>query len=214
MKEYYIKIPPNIKLFEETIREKTSVDKLLLNIVTMFTVYPLSRLKTTKNEADLWIVVDKMSRCFVQNGNSIHTFNIPFLIEESNDFAYFNYESEMVDNKMCSFMKLLFNSIEKLNSFDGIFDSFTDIAYDEYKLDDKHLIYYWRAFMELLQFDSGYMRYDHDIVNADIQNHPEYHIDFFYSSNSTFKMGLSNAIDIECLRRIVDVNDKCYYINL
>ena len=74
---------------------------------------------------------------------------------------------------------------------------------------------YPQTLLYLLSFESGYLRYDHDEDEnrEDPILHPVDHIDLFYSSNSTFKIGLQDRIDVDDLKSILSINEKCYSIN-
>ena len=59
------------------------------------------------------------------------------------------------------------------------------------------------------------MRYDHDEdpQRVNLILHPINHLDFFYSSNCTFKIGLKDRIDVADLKSIMNINEKCYSID-
>ena len=70
--------------------------------------------------------------------------------------------------------------------------------------------------MFLLSFEPGYLRYDYDDNEGrvDEKTHPINHIDIFFSGNNTFKVGLRKRIVFDDLKKIVDINDVCYYLNI
>lgn len=70
----------------------------------------------------------------------------------------------------------------------------------------------WCLFRELLISEDGYIRYDHDPDNAAGDMHPLHHLDVFYSSGSTFKLGLRNSIDTATFEDYLDITTACRYI--
>ena len=59
------------------------------------------------------------------------------------------------------------------------------------------------------------LSYDHDEneKRRDAVRHPVDHIDFFYSSNNTFKVGLKGQIGLNDLQTIVNINERCCFLN-
>lgn len=78
---------------------------------------------------------------------------------------------------------------------------------------------FWELLRELLLMEDGYIRYDLDqenydkaIKNKEEHKHPLNHYDIFYSSNATFKVGLSNAIDNDSFIDLLNINSECNYL--
>ena len=105
------------------------------------------------------------------------------------------------------------NSIVK--SIENMLDVFMDTMNEFEILDNNYAQFCWELLLYLLSFESGYLRYDHDEDEnrEDPILHPVDHIDLFYSSNSTFKIGLQDRIDVDDLKSILSINEKCYSIN-
>jgi hypothetical protein len=68
--------------------------------------------------------------------------------------------------------------------------------------------------------EDGYIRYDHDPINFSIFNdkwepnkHPLHHYDLFYSSTTTFKIWIKNAITEKDFINFSDITKDCNYIN-
>ncbi|OSI12532.1 hypothetical protein BWD07_05380 [Neisseria canis] len=64
----------------------------------------------------------------------------------------------------------------------------------------------------LLIMEDGYIRYDHDEERENGKLHPLYHYDIFYESGNTFKIGLTQKINVENLIDFVDITTDCHYI--
>ena len=64
----------------------------------------------------------------------------------------------------------------------------------------------------LMLFEPGYIRYDHDREHANGAMHPEHHLDIFFSSDSTMKLGLSTGIGSEWFIDLVNILSECKYV--
>ena len=71
----------------------------------------------------------------------------------------------------------------------------------------------WALLRELMVAEDAYMRYDWDEECADGHRHPIHHLDLYYSSGSSFKVGLAAGIDQESLISILDVDVDCHYLH-
>lgn len=54
-------------------------------------------------------------------------------------------------------------------------------------------------------------RYDCDVANENGAVHPLHHYDVFYSSNSTFKIGLKNELEKETLIDLLQIETNCHF---
>ena len=50
-----------------------------------------------------------------------------------------------------------------------------------------------QLFGHLLEYEYGYLRYDHDEEHAS-EKHPQDHLDVFYNTAATFKVGLKEGL--------------------
>ena len=62
-------------------------------------------------------------------------------------------------------------------------------------------------------FEEGYIRYDHDEINENGLLHPLFHYDIFYSSNTTFKIGLKTSINCDHFIDLLQVESNCHFLN-
>lgn len=72
---------------------------------------------------------------------------------------------------------------------------------------------FWSLLRDLFLFDDGYIRYDYDEVLENGLTHPLNHLDIFYSTRTTFKVGFKNRIREAHFMDLLDVNSDCHFLN-
>jgi hypothetical protein len=70
----------------------------------------------------------------------------------------------------------------------------------------------WPLYRDLLTSEEGYLRYDFDEEHEDADVHPLHHLDVFFSSNVTFKLGLAEGVDFEKMADMLDSATDCHYV--
>ena len=163
-------------------RNKNDIITTVLNYIKYINVMSLEYDKN--KEIQIVLCIDKMSRLFISNDKSIHSFRFPFFIDDINGrFKVHNKDLE-IDNEATSLLLSFFGEFEGMESI-----------YD------------------LLVFDPGYVRYDIDFSDRlDPLNHPAHHLDINYDNASTYKLGLSKEIDFDEFINILNINKKCYFL--
>lgn len=159
--------------------------------------------------ASLTIRVDKMSRlfCSSEGGRKIFSVAFPFGVSFGNDqYRFLSREGIEIDSRASSNIIALIDSSEILGVQD--FCSFIDpiLELSEY---DPQL---WTLMRELMIAEDGYIRYDWDEIREDGLRHPLHHLDVYYSSASTFKVGLGKQLDQPSLISILDLATDCHYL--
>jgi len=215
MKRYEFELGMNIikKFFPHyRIKDKLDVTRILLEAIRFMLVWPNVPKGNTVGRLILYI--DKMSRLFFISKNKYYSIVFPFLVKKVEEKFFFSLKNIVeIDSELISKAMSILNSehFEKISSIDFIEPIF---EYEE-RINKK----FWFFLKELLIFEDGYIRYDHDVENykrakekgkEDI--HPLNHYDLFYTSNATFKIGLNNAIREEDFIRLLDINQKCEYL--
>lgn len=78
----------------------------------------------------------------------------------------------------------------------------------------------WEFIKDILIYEDAYIRYDHDEENFNIykekgeeKKHPLHHLDIFYSTGSTFKLGLKDKINIEKFLYLLKVDEDSLFLN-
>lgn len=216
MKKYYMHTSKYINQELGSIREQYDVVSYLLSVMELLNVEPFNKIDS--KDADIVIFVDKMSRLFMGKGDKIHSIQYPFLLKEKEGFLISLFQGRTIDNQTIAILSTIIRNKENfMTSIENMLDSFMDTMNEFEILDDNYAQFCWNLLLYLLSFETGYLRYDHDEDNDNDQHdpvlHPVDHIDFFYSSNSTFKLGLLDRIDVDDLKSILNINEKCYSLN-
>lgn len=214
MKKYYFHTSKYSNQELGSIREQYDIVSYLLSVMTILNVEPLREIDS--KEADFVIFVDKMSRLFWGEGDKIHSIQYPFLLKEKEGFLISLFQGRIIESQTMAILSTIIrdkNSIVK--SIENMLDVFMDAMNEFEILDNNYAQFCWELLLYLLSFETGYLRYDHDEDENRVDPilHPVDHIDLFYSSNSTFKIGLQDRIDVDDLKSILSINEKCYSIN-
>lgn len=192
-------------------RNKNDIIRIIINYVKFITVMDLEFDESKEIQSILYI--DKMSRLFISNDKSIHSFQFPFYVSKVNEeFKVYSKDLEM-DSKATSLILSFFEMFDGSESMDDMYDCFIKVL-DEYNVKNPvNENMYWNAIYELLIFEPGYVRYDIDFSDRmDLVNHPPYHLDINYNNASTFKIGLSKELDFDEFINILNINEKCYFL--
>lgn len=218
MKRYNFKITGSLKKEFGSIREKSDIIKFLLNIMQYISSLPLKELiysESNEIKSGLVIHIDKMSRIFYCEENKIHTFQLPFIVNTENENISFCYKDQTIDNKTLAILLSIFlKQTQITKSLDLALDIFMNTM-EEFCVDNQYYSNYcWDLIIFLLSFEPGYLRYDHDSHpdRMDPYMHPLDHLDLFYSSNNTFKIGLNSRINQNNLIDLMDINIECKYL--
>lgn len=159
--------------------------------------------------ARLTIRVDKMSRlfCTSEGGRKIFSVGFPFSVSFGGDcFRFFSREGVEVDSGVSSNIIALVDSSEifAVQDFCSFIDPILEMSEHDPQL--------WTLMRELMIAEDGYIRYDWDEIREDGCRHPLHHLDVYYSSASTFKVGLGQQLDQSSLISILDLTTDCHYL--
>jgi len=196
------------------IREKYDIIILLINSIKYICSAPLNELVSVPNDdITLVIHVDKMSRIFFCQEEKIHTFQFPFLISEEDGMLNVYYKDYELDSKITTILLSLFKASNQLNkSLESMFDLFYGTMKDFGITDDAYESICWDLILYLLSFEPGYLRFDYDIERQDGTKHPLNHLDIYYTSKNTFKIGLNEQLDNSMLIELLDINAECKFL--
>lgn len=160
------------------------------------------------------LYIDKMSRIFFFTDKKYYSIVFPFhILEEEGNYKLVFKSSIEVTPQLIS--KVI--SIIKCDEFKEqcSLDFIAPICDYEDQCDEN----FWEFLRELLLMEDGYIRYDFDQENYDKalekgeeHRHPLNHYDIFYSSNTTFKIGLTNTVLNENFINLLDSDRDCEYL--
>lgn len=187
------------------IRSKREVAELLMrSIKLMLLNLPLPK---EQHVGTIVLTVSHMSRLFYVSDLKVFSINFPFLAKETDDgISFHSHAHPQIDSKVTS-------DILSLLSKDSAFTSaeiweFAEPISDACQIDDS----LWGLLRDILLNEDGYIRYDHDKQHENGHFHPVNHLDIFYSSAATFKMGLDQRVDQAYLHDILDRETHCHYV--
>lgn len=193
--------------FLKAVRTKRDVIFLWMNAIKAFLVnQPAEQAQAV---AVISVSVMSMSRlfCELNDGKKIFSISFPFNLQiQDDEVNFYSREGVLVDSQISSQLLALIESGGILEECD--FLKFVDPIFDAVDSDPN----IWGLLRELMLAEDAYVRYDWDPtrINGDI--HPEHHLDFFYSSSSSFKLGLSGQLDRHSLMGILNVDTDCHYL--
>ena len=159
--------------------------------------------------AKLTIEIDATSRlyCQLEDGKKIFSIAFPFGVILKDEIWYFySREGIQIDNKMSSEIISLVTHSRIFEAQD--FSSFIDPIFDmsEYNAD------IWPLIRELMLAEDAYMRYDWDEERQNGHIHPLHHLDIYYSSAGTFKLGLDQRVERTALSSMLNAQTACHYL--
>lgn len=195
------------------IRKKQDLILLLLETIKVFLVGDIIGEDTCYGR--LILKIDKMSRIFFCLGDKIFTFSFPFFAEyiENTDKSlriYVPNSSIELDHRIIAILIGFFTKADmNPDSLDQLLLDYSEM-HGLYEPQDMDLV--MMMLQKLILFESGYLRYDHDPENENDMFHPLNHIDIFFSTGNTFKLGLTNRVDHKELINILDITCNCLYL--
>lgn len=138
-------------------------------------------------------------------------FNIKLGVEDvnakDNYISKFQYRVFDFDPKNISQAKSILKNVSDK-------DSLPLYCYESFNFDENDGVddYSRILFEQILFTEAGYFRYDHDGVKSDPVFHPRHHIDVNYSHHVSYKIGISNKLDLTQIRDLVNKKSQCRYL--
>ncbi|MEX6318744.1 MULTISPECIES: hypothetical protein [Providencia] len=181
MKKYSIPISnENIDMFFKPLRKKTDIIILLMNTIK----YVISYVNvSTRTNSSIDIIIDDMNRFIYKSENKIFSIRSPFSIREDEGKLIFYSKNIPEITSTISSKIIAFSNDYRFNS--SSWGGFIELL-DELFTDADSV---WLLIQELMLFEDGYLRYDHDPEHESGRIHPLYHLDIYYTTASTFKIG-------------------------
>ncbi len=151
--------------------------------------------------------VDKMSRLFFVFDKKIFSVNFPYVVTEVDGLLEFrSLNQAKIDSAFTSHVLSVLDMGDSFENQEIL--NFADPISDICQFDAD----FWSLLRELLMCEDGYIRFDHDKVRANGRRHPVDHLDVFYSSCNTFKVGLDTSMSHDVLCDLLNINTDCHYL--
>jgi len=201
MKRYSFDIDDwETKKFFSAIREKRDVILLLMQTLKLINS-PLPVEPKLKPEKII-LLVSKMSRLFFVSDVKIFSIRFPFFVREiDSQFSIGSVYVEDIDSKLTSDIIEFFLPPRAFE--------FLDIIEFAKKKEDHRISILVR---ELLLFEDGYIRFDHDPKNINGRIHPLNHFDVFYTDQGSFKVGTNQKLSVSDMIDLLDRETPCRYL--
>lgn len=194
-----------LALISKPVRKHQDCIDVILNTMKFWNLF--SSKKIDSLSAKLIISVGKMSRLFIIRENRVESILFPFTVVESESGVRFISKSiGDITNFHISRASSIINN-QSYNS--GCIYEFSDSVIDSADV----LPNFWGFIRELMDFEGGYVRYDTDAKNENGDLHPLHHLDIFFSSSATFKVGKDNVACYDDLIDVLDVSSGCWYLH-
>lgn len=186
------------------IRTKRDVIELLMRTIKLMMLPPISPVMSS---GQITLQISKMSRLFFITSDKMFSVNFPFFaMEKDGCLRFHSIHHKDVNSMIASHVLAILESTDSLESREVL--HFAEAISDLCESDGD----FWCLFRELLTYEDGYIRYDHDQVRSNGHIHPLDHLDVFYTTGNTFKLGLNSNISLGNFADVLDVNKNCHYV--
>lgn len=219
MKSYAFVLKPSKIHYEFSIRSKLNVLQVLLGITQYLLVtdgpqsLPDDKWEPEPNKIRLILYIDKMSRIFIYERDKIHSFYFPFSLRIIDEKCTLWGKNEcQITNATCAVLESLFSRISENDTVENILDEYWSIAAD-FNLSKEDAEQYSNLIIQLLSFEPGYLRFDHDTEHPDVDNHPQDHFDINYTDGASFKFGLYSSLDDIAFIDVLKSNTPCFFLS-
>lgn len=153
----------------------------------------------------LKLVIDKMSRLFFYKEEKYFSVSMPFTFDfvENEIVQIYTKTGLEVDSRVISdAISVIENKQFQLYPICSHF-----LFEGEYNSEDGV-----KVLEEILAFEPGYLRYDHDPNHVNGNFHPLHHLDFNFSSPGTYKVGLDSNISNSDFESLVNIKTECSFL--
>lgn len=195
--------------FLHPVRKKSDVIKLWMHAIKFFLIY---QPKGDSGRSGCLSIVNSqsVSRLFFESSDckKIFSLSFPFSIKENEENIEFfsRKEQVIVDSRISSTILSLIQEHNSVLEKNDIYD-FIGLIDDE---DDRNI---WPLLKELILAEDAYIRYDWDEKNQNPINHPAHHLDIYYSSFTTFKVGLKSQLSTDNLLYLLSNHHPREYLS-
>lgn len=195
-----------VDLLFSPIREKVDVIRLVMNIVKIMLVN--DDLPAGRRQGELVLHVSSMSRVLLFTDKKFFSLNFPFRVYVDQEILKFSsIYCDDVDNKVTSDVLSIFSGQDRGRGEDMY--AFADAVLEI----EGHNGDFWGLVREMMLFEDGYLRYDHDPARANGKHHPLHHLDICYSSATTYKVGLKAALEEAAFEDLLNLETECRFLD-
>lgn len=195
-------------LFNYTVRDKFDSIRTLINTYDYLINY--ANITSDKDSCCLDIFIKNIDgyRLFFLEKDKIFTICSPFRIKRMDDEIIITHNLiGEVSNMEVSLLKRIFDD-ENIFMIKDAMHSYClleDVINEDFSDSHLNIQTIWEVLIDLINYESGYVRYDYDPKNKSSEEiHPLHHLDISYNSYSTYKFGLHKKISIEDFINIFD----------
>ncbi len=196
------------------IREKSDLLRILANAIKLI-ISQREVVTSIDTEKKIVLYINKMSRLIFSLENKIFSFCFPFRarISQSGVLSigfddYFDFDS--INSS------LLLSVVNRDDLFCGSLENVPIIVLEEIENNEWDDSVDFESFCELIKmlmlFEPGYLRYDYDEERANGDIHPLNHLDIYFSSNATMKLGLEHEVQTDWFIDLLDITTVCKYL--
>jgi len=182
-----------------------SKHQYLISLLKSSRILLLNNLEEGLSHFNLYLVIDKMRRIFIETPTKIVSFSFPLHIESIDNEITKMYTSLEQDIDNMAISSTL--SILQSDSFTSN-PSFLNIGSEE---NNENAIGI-NILNELLLREPAYVRFDHDETLQNGNLHPLDHIDVNYSSYGTFKIGCDDLYTYSKIQDFLNTRTNCKYL--
>ncbi|MCG6142737.1 hypothetical protein [Leptospira mtsangambouensis] len=206
MKTFQIEIEAYaLQDYFKPIRKKTDIWKIILNLIKLIPYNYKQSIHDPKGK--ITIYVSKISRVIFETEQNLFSLYFPFTVIDKEDSLIFLSKSGIEISSSLSSQML--SIIDEINENDLISFQDLNLIPENFEYENENALF---ILNELLLQEDGYLRFDHDIENADGNLHPEKHIDIFFQNASKVKLGLNNTLDHSQFLDILNTETDCWYL--
>lgn len=203
-------------LFNYPIRNKFDSIRALINTYDYLINYTSIELDLDYCYLDIFIKNIDGYRIFFLEKNKIFTICSPFRIKKTDGEIIITHDLiGKVSNMEISLLKRMFNdeNIFMIQDAMNSYCSLEDIINEDFSGSHHDPQIIWELLVNLINYESGYVRYDHDPGNKNSEEvHPLHHLDISYNNYSTYKFGLHDKILIEDFIDIFDATTNQLFL--
>ena len=186
------------------VRSKIDCIRLLMKTLKLIEASP--EITEQYEAGKIELVIARMSRVFYFSENKYFSICFPFSVRKNDEgFIFYKGDIDPIDSFLTSLILSFLPSDDHLD-LGSAFDFASSTSDRDYEIA-------WPLLRELLMHEDGYIRYDHDPLHENHRLHPLNHLDVFYSSAATFKLGMSNRIAKEALVDLLKRETDCAFLN-